>query len=64
MTDCLGMTELRGTMHGDLLQIDFWPMSGTGNFEGSVSSRKIQVEKNCDPWGYGNDHTMRISLTR
>jgi hypothetical protein len=64
VTDCLGMTELRGTMHGDLLQIDFWPMSGTGNFEGSVSSRKIQVEKNCDPWGYGYDHTMRISLTR
>jgi hypothetical protein len=63
-TECLGNLELRGTLTGDQLTFDFSPLSGTGSFRGSATSTSIRVEKNCDPWGYGSDHTMRIDLAR
>jgi photosystem II stability/assembly factor-like uncharacterized protein len=63
-TECLGRSELRGTLQGDLLRIDFWPPSGTGDFEGSVTSTRIDIRKNCDPWGYGDDLTQKVFLTR
>jgi len=31
---------------------------------GSVTSTAIHVEKNCDYWGYGSDHTMQLDLSR
>jgi hypothetical protein len=31
---------------------------------GSVTSTAIHVEKNCDYWGVGGDHTMELDLSR
>jgi hypothetical protein len=28
------------------------------------ASTAIHVEKNCDYWGYGSDHTMQLDLSR
>jgi len=61
-TECLGDRELFGTLDGDQLTIDF--NSGNGRFMGSVTSTAIHVEKNCDYWGYGSDHTMQLDLSR
>lgn len=63
-TVCLGDRELSGNLDGDQLTLDFSPISGTGNLTGLASSTRIHVEKNCDPWGYGNDHTMALDLSR
>ena len=63
-TACLGNRELRGTLVGNQLTLDFSPLSGTGNFSGSASPTSIHLEKNCDPWGYGDDHTMTFDLSR
>jgi hypothetical protein len=63
-TTCLGNLELSGTLNGSQLELDFSPLSGTGAFNGSASPTLIHLEKNCDPWGYGDDHTMTFDLSR
>jgi hypothetical protein len=63
-TECLGDRMLLGILSGDQLTLDFSPPSGTGSFRGKVTSTSIHVKKNCDPWGYGDDHTMGIDLAR
>jgi hypothetical protein len=63
-TDCLGNVELRGTLKGDRLTVNLSRVQGIRPFEGSATSTRIGVETNCDLWGYGNDHTMRLDLSR
>jgi photosystem II stability/assembly factor-like uncharacterized protein len=61
---CLGERAIRGALDGNRLTFDFDPISGTGDFTGTVTATALHVEKNCDPWGYGSDYTLAIDLSR